>query len=169
MALNLEESSGLTAALGYPLFATSGAGNTNISTTNATAYSIYGNAYTATAQAAAAAPVTDFATGLSAPAISGGQGAVIVFGLNASGTLVWMQGKVLPYTNQSALSTEFFLPTLGQAGFCPIAYVVVKNKNTAGTNPWIMGSGFWNASNLSFETPVQIVQLPNAGVFNQTA
>lgn len=168
MAYNLEESSGLTAAFGSSGFATSGAGNTNISTSTAISYAVAGGIYAGAIKAAAAAAANDFATGVAAKPISGGQGALIVFGFDTSGNLQWTQGLVVPYTNQAAGSTEFPLPSQGLS-FAPIAYVIVKNKNTSGTAPWTMGSSFWNAANVSVETPIQVCQLPNFGVFNAAA
>lgn len=167
MALNLEQSSGLTAQLGNAVYANSGAANTNISTTNATVYAINGVAYSGAIKAAAAAPTTDF-NGKTPTAILGGQAAVVVIGFDASGNLQFLQGPVASYTNQVAVSTELQLPGI-PAGFCPIAIQVIKNKNTAGTAGWTFGTSAFNAASVSFETAIQVIQLPNYGIFNQSA
>lgn len=169
MSLNLEQSSGLTAQFGNAVFANSGAANTNVSTTNATTYSINGFAYNAAAKAAAASATTDF-NSKTPTTILGGQAAVVVTGFDASGNLQFLQGPVVSYNlvNPQALQTLLPLPAI-PSGFCPIAYQVIKNKNTAGTAGWVYGTGLFNASNLSFETAVQIAQLPNTGIYNQSA
>ena len=167
MALNLEQSSGLTAQFGNAVYANSGAANTNISTTNATTYCLSGVAYSGAIKAAAAAPTTDF-NGKAPTAILGAQAAVVVIGFDSSGALQFLQGPVTAYTNQVALSTHLVKPAI-PAGFCPIAYQVIKNKNTAGTAGWTFGTSNFNAASVSFETAVQVAQLPNFGLFNQTA
>jgi hypothetical protein len=167
MALSLEQSSNITAQFGNATYANSGAASTNISTSAATTFAIKGLAYNAAIQAAAAAPTTDF-NSKTPPAILGAQAAVVVIGFNASGALQFLQGPVQSYTNQVALSALLPLPAIPD-GFCPIAYQVVKNKNTTGTAGWTFGTSLFNASNVSFETAVQVAQLPSAGVYNQSA
>ena len=169
MALNLEQSSGLTAALGVATYANSAGANTNISTTTAITYLISGLVYALAIKAAASAPVTDFRTSATPPAINGAQGAVVVIGADTSGNLQFVQGPVVAYPSSAVAGSVLFpLPTL-PAGFCPIAYQVIKNKNTTGTAAWTFGTSLFNASNLSFETAVQVGQLPNAGLTNVSA
>lgn len=166
MALNLEQGSGYTAQFGNAVYANSAGANTNISTTNATTFTINGVQYNVAAIGAAAAPATDVRTGVAPPAILGAQCAVVVIGLNASGALRFVQGPIVSFPAGSAIGDAVMqLPPM-PANFCPIAYQVIKNKNTAGTAGWTFGTSNFNASNLSFETAVQLHTLPNTGIAN---
>lgn len=166
MALNLEQGSGYTAQFGNAVYANSGAANTNVSTTTATTFTIGGVQYNVAALTAAAAPTTDVRTGVAPPAILGAQAAVVVIGLNASGALRFVQGPIVAFPSGSAIGDVVLpLPPI-PANFCPIAYQVVKNKNTAGTAGWTFGTSNFNAANVSTETAVQLHTLPNAAITN---
>lgn len=166
MAYNLEQGAGYTAQFGNAVYANSGGANTNISTTNATTWTINGVAYNSAAIGAAAAPTTDVRTGVAPPAILGAQAAVVVIGLNASGALRFVQGPIASFPSGSAAGDVVLtLPPI-PANFCPIAYQVIKNKNTAGTAGWTFGTSNFNASNLSFETAIQVHTLPTTGIVN---
>ena len=103
MAYNLEQGSGYTAQFGNAVYANSGAGNTNISTTNATTFTINGTMYNVAAISAAAAPTTDVRTGVAPPAILGAQAALVVVGLNASGALRFVQGPIVTFPSGAAI------------------------------------------------------------------
>jgi hypothetical protein len=161
MAYNLEQGSGYTAQFGNAVYANSGAANTNISTTNATTFTIGGTQHNVAAIVAAAAPTTDVRTGVAPVALLGGQAAVFVIGLNASGQLRFVQGPVVPFPSGTAAGeVNLPLPPI-PANFCPIAYQVIKNKNTAGTAAWTFGTSNFNAANVASETAVQLHTLPN--------
>jgi len=169
MAYNLEQGSGYTAQFGNAVYANSGAANTNISTTNATTFTIGGLQYNVAALSAAAAPTTDVRTGVAPPALLGAQAAVVVIGLNSSGALRFVQGPVVSFpTGTAAGDVSLPLPAI-PGNFCPIAYQVIKNKNTAGTAAWTFGTSNFNASNVASETAVQLHTLPNAGISNAAA
>lgn len=169
MSYNLEQGSGYTAQFGNAVYANSGAGNTNISTTNATTFTIGGRMFNVAAIGAAAAPTTDVRTGVAPPAILGAQCAVVVIGLNASGALRFVQGPIASFpAGTPASEAVMSLPTIPD-NFCPIAYQVVKNKNTAGTAAWTFGTSNFNAANVSLETAVQLHTAPNVAVVNAAA
>jgi len=169
MSYNLEQGSGYTAQFGNAVYANSGAGNTNISTTNATTFTIGGRMFNVAAIGAAAAPTTDVRTGVAPPAIAGGKCALVVIGLNASGALRFVQGPIAPFPAGTPASEAVMpLPTIPD-GFCPIAFQVIKNRNTAGTAGWTFGTSNFNASNVATETAVQLHTLPNVSVVNAAA
>lgn len=169
MSYNLEQGSGYTAQFGNAVYANSGAGNTNISTTNATTFTIGGVQYNVAAISAAAAPTTDVRTGVAPPAILGAQAALVVIGLNASGALRFVQGPIVSFPSGTGASeVNCPLPAI-PANFCPIAYQVIKNKNTAGTAAWTFGTSNFNASNVASETAVQLHTLPNVAPVNAAA
>lgn len=168
MSLNLENASGLTAQFGNAVYANSAAGNSNVSTTNVTTYAIAGFAYNVAAKAAAAfTNLNDFRTGLLPVAVLGGQAAVVVVGLDATGALQFVQGPVVAYNlvNPTVGQTVLPWPSLPN-GFCPIAYQVIRNKNTAGTAGFTFGTSLFNAANVTLDAAVQIAQLPNYGITN---
>jgi len=166
MSYNLEQGSGYTAQFGNAVYANSAGANTNISTTNATTYTIGGVQYNVATISAAAAPTTDIRTGVAPPALLGGQACVVLIGLNASGALRFVQGPIVPFPTGTGIG-EASLPFAPvPANFCPIAYQVIKNKNTAGTAAWTFGTSNFNAANISTETAVQLHTLPNVVVTN---
>lgn len=169
MSYNLEQGVGYTAQFGNAVYANSGAGNTNISTANATTFTIGGVQYNVAALTAAAAPTTDVRTGVAPVALLGAQACVFVIGLNASGALRFVQGPIVAFPSGTAAS-EVVLPLPPMpANFCPIAYQVIKNKNTAGTAGWTFGTSNFNASNVASETAVQLHTLPSAAIVNAAA
>lgn len=169
MSYNLEQGTGYTAQFGNAVYANSGAGNTNISTTNATTFTIAGRMFNVAAISAAAAPTTDVRTGVAPPAIVGGKCALIVVGLNAAGQLRFVQGPIADFPAGTPIGEAVMqVPTVPD-NFCPIAYQVVKNKNTAGTAAWTFGTSNFNAANVSLETAVQLHTAPNVAVVNAAA
>lgn len=170
MAYNLEQSSGLTAQFGNAVFANSGAANAQVATSNATTYAISGLAYNVAAKTSAVyANTNDMNTGVAAVSIVGAKAAVVVTGFDASGNLRFVQGPIVDFPS-GAVAGQVTLPLPSiPNGFAPIAYQVIKNKNTAGTAAWTYASSNFNASNLSFETAVQLAQMPNSAVYNASA
>lgn len=166
MSYNLEQGSGYTAQFGNAVYANSGGANTNISTTNATTYTIGGVQYNVAAITAAAAPTTDVRTGVAPVALLGAQACVFVIGLNAAGQLRFVQGPVVAFPVGSAIGDVIMSTPAIPANFCPIAFQVIKNKNTAGTAAWTFGTSNFNAANISSETAVQLHTLPNVAIAN---
>lgn len=166
MSYNLEQGSGYTAQFGNAVYANSGAANANISTANATTYTLGGVQYNVAAIGAAAAPTTDVRTGVAPVALLGAQACVFVIGLNAAGQLRVVQGPVVAFPVGSAIGDVIMSPPAIPANFCPIAYQVIKNKNTAGTAAWTYGTSNFNAANVASETAVQLHTLPNVAIAN---
>ena len=167
MSLNLEQSSGLSANFGNTVFSSSGAGNAQVLTTTATTLSTNGVASNFAIRATAVyASVLDVNTGVAPPAILGGKGAVVVTGVLA-GALAFVQGPIVDYpiAGSPVGSVAFPAPSIPN-GFVPIAYQVVKNKNTVGTAGFVYGAGLFNASSLVFETAIQLCQMPNTAINN---
>lgn len=169
MSYNLEQGVGYTAQFGNAVYANSGAGNTNISTANATTFTIGGVQYNVAALTAAAAPTTDVRTGVAPVALLGAQACVFVIGLNASGALRFVQGPVASFPSGTAAGEVVLTLPPMPANFCPIAYQVIKNKNTAGTAAWTFGTSNFNASNVASETAVQLHTLPASAIVNAAA
>lgn len=168
MSLSLENSTGLTANFGNTVFSSSGAANAQVLTTTATTIATNGVITNFAIRATAVyTSVLDANTGVAPPTILGAQGAVVVTGVSG-GVLAFVQGPIVTYPVSPAAAigqVAFPLPSI-PAGFVPIAYQVIKNKNTAGTAGWTYGASAFNAANLSFETAVQVCQLPSAGILN---
>lgn len=169
MSYNLEQGVGYTAQFGNAVYANSAGANTNISTTNATTFTIGGLQYNVAAISAAAAPTTDVRTGVAPVALLGAQACVFVIGLNASGALRFVQGPVASFPSGTAAGEVVLTLPPMPANFCPIAYQVIKNKNTAGTAAWTFGTSNFNASNVASETAVQLHTLPTSAIVNAAA
>lgn len=87
--------------------------------------------------------------------VYGGSACVFMWGLDPSGNVRVAQGRVVPYTDSTAGSTSVPLPTFPD-WFTPVAYCVVKLVSaTAAT--WAFGSGLWNATGITIDTPVDLM------------
>lgn len=90
--------------------------------------------------------------------IQAGSACVFVFGLDLAGNVRVAQGKVVPYVDTSASSTITPLPILPD-WFTPFSYAVVKLVSTTATT-WTFGAGLWNATGITIDTPVDIMDVP---------
>jgi hypothetical protein len=83
-----------------------------------------------------------------------GSACVFVFGLDANGSVRVAQGKVVSYAgNQSTPLPE--LPDW----MTPFAYVVMSFTSATAAS-WTFGTGLWNATGLTINTPVNVGTLP---------
>lgn len=143
---------------------------TTISTGKSVDYLIGGKAYTKGAITTGATPTTDANTGNAfkllvaqqAPAglstVYTGSACVFAFGLDAAGNLKVAQGPIVNYTDTSANSTALQLPQAPDS-VAVFAYAVIKlTSATAAT--WAFGSGNWNATGITIDTPVNVGVLP---------
>jgi hypothetical protein len=143
---------------------------TTISTGKSIDYLVQGKAYTKTAISGGATPTTDFATGAAfrllvaqqAPAglttIYTGSACVFAFGLDAAGNTRVVQGPVANYSDTSPNSTVLQLPQVPDT-MTVFAYAVIKlTSATAAT--WAFGTGNWNATGITIDTPVNVGVLP---------
>jgi hypothetical protein len=143
---------------------------TTISTGKAIDYLIHGAAYTKAAITGGATPTLDAATGASfkplvaQQAMAGytvpnvGSACVFVFCLDASGNLKVVQGPVSNYADTSAGSTPLQMPQLPDS-VAPFAYAVIKLTSATAAS-WTFGTGLWNATGVTIDTPVDIGIMP---------
>ena len=92
------------------------------------------------------------------PAIALGSACVFVFGLDILGNVRVAQGKVVPYNDTSAGSTICPLPILPD-WFTPFSYAVIKLVSATASS-WNFGSGLWNATGVTIDTPVDVMAVP---------
>lgn len=108
-------------------------------------------------------PTTDANTGVAAVTITENEAAAIVFGVNALGTLVAVQGPVVDTyagvtTTVGAFKTAPQFPSIPD-DFCPIAYTVVRVSPTGAS--FVLGTTEWAASGISCTTFKNICTLPS--------
>ena len=126
-------------------------------------FCINGKAYTKSGtNADQTTPTTDYNTGSAFPGLvgvasGGGQGAVVVWAYNSSGTVKCMMGPIetLDAAGNFAIAPQF--PTI-PSDVCPFAYQVCKNYGQATT--FTFGSSNWNASGAS-QAIVNVLALPS--------
>lgn len=119
--------------------------NTPGSPAGVTVYAIRSKAYSRAAGANLATPVVDFVTGVAFPPITANNGAVVVVGFDAAGTLRACQGPIqaLDVSGNFILAPQFpVLPEL----MCPVGYIVLKAGATA------VGNFVFGTNNLSAVT-----------------
>lgn len=109
-------------------------------------------------------PTTDANTGLAFPAILPNFCAAVVFGNNAAGTLVAVQGAQIATLTGVTTTVGGFLrapqfPALPD-DFCPIAYTIVRVAPSGGTG-FVLGTTQWTASSMSCTTFKNICTLPD--------
>ena len=90
--------------------------------------------------------------------VQAGSACVFVFGLDFAGNVRVAQGKVVPYNDTSANSTSCPLPILPD-WLTPFSYIIAKLVSATATT-WTFGAGLWNASGLTIDTPVDIMDIP---------
>lgn len=116
-------------------------------------YVIDGKIRTKTAITDGATPTTDIVTGLAFPLLTGGgsvanvpgEGAIVVWGLNAAGAVKCAQGAIekLDMAGNFVRYPQF--PTIPD-DFCPFAYQVLKAGATASAAGIRFGTSNWNAT-----------------------
>ena len=119
--------------------------NTPGSPAGVTVYAIRSKAYSRAAGANLATPTTDFTTGIAFPGITANNGAVVMVGFDAAGTLRACQGPIqaLDVSGNFILLPQF--PVLPDT-MCPVGYIVLKAGATA------VGSFVFGTNNLSAVT-----------------
>lgn len=144
---------------------------TTFSTGKAVDYLVKGAAYTKAAITAGATPTLDAATGASfkplvaQQAMAGyttpnvGSACVFVFGFDAAGATKVCQGPVVNYADTTAGSTLLQFPQIPDT-VTPFAYAVVKLTSATAAS-WTFGTGNWNATGITIDTPVNVGILPS--------
>lgn len=161
MALNLEQSSGLTAVFAV---ATAGAALTGLSgaaTTYSTSlfgFALNGRHFAKAVVSGGATPTTDGNTG-AAITLTANQARAIVWAVNSAGTYSVYAGPVVSWTDTSANSTVCPLPALPGNVTPFAAHTVQAGSTTSGT--WTFGSSNWNATGIASITVRNLCQLDN--------
>lgn len=130
-------------------------------------FAVNGKAYTKTAIATGTTPTTDYNTSAAFPAIVGGasvagaygNGCVVVWALNASGTVKCMQGpqEALDVAGKFIRAPQF--PAVPD-DVTPFAYQVLKAGATASATAIVFGTALWNAT--GFTNAIQnVLVLPD--------
>lgn len=112
----------------------------------------------------ATTPTTDVNTGVAFETIKPNYCAAVVFGTNAAGTLVAVQGPQIPTEPGVTTTVGSFInapqfPAIPD-NFCPFAYTVVRVA-PSGTSGFILGSTYWAASSMSCTTFKNVMTLPD--------
>lgn len=134
---------------------------TTLTNTGTIPYAIRGKAYSKGAMTNNATTTTDAATGVAFLPVPANFGSVYLVGLNAAGTLVAVQGNVVPL-----LVTGLFLqaPQFGgpPLDFCPIGYIIIKAGSTASSAPgWLYGTNNMSGVTGIVYTFVDVIGLPD--------
>jgi len=126
-------------------------------TTVAIGFCVNGKAYSKDAVTDGATPTTDTNTGVAFKTLTASQGCVLVWCLNASGTVSVAQSEVqsLDAAGNFIIAPEF--PSIPDT-LTPFAYQVLKAGSTAGTIT--IGSSNWNATGFT-NAIVNVFTLPN--------
>lgn len=142
-------------------------GVTTYDTTVTINYVIDGKIRTKTAITTGTTPTTDVNTGAAFPALIGGgsvantpgNGCVVVWGLNAAGTVKCAMGRhqKLDMSGNFVVGPEF--PAIPD-DFCPFAYQVLKAGATASASGVTFGTSNWNATGFT-NAIVNVAYLPS--------
>jgi hypothetical protein len=81
-----------------------------------------------------------------------------VFGLDRAGNVRVAQGRVVQYSDTSALSTSAPLPIVPD-WMTPFAYAVIKLVSATAAS-WTFGTGLWNAAGITIDAPVNVSSVP---------
>lgn len=137
---------GLTMATNSGLLTATGA-VTTYDTTVAIEYMIGGKFGTALAAVTTGATPPADANGVTLATLTADQGCILVWGVNAAGTVQVMQGETQAIDGDSDLFLkEPQFPAL-PADFCPFAYQVLKTTGAAGVIT--IGTSNWDATGFS--------------------
>lgn len=144
-----------TAATTSGLLTTTGA-ETVYDTTVAISFEIGGKAYSKATVADGTTPTTA-ADSSALETLGASEGCVMVWVLNASGTVGVFQSDVKSLDAAGAFINRPEFPNVDLETYCPFAYQVIKAGSTAST--WTFGSSNWNATGLTV-TNVNVHRLP---------
>lgn len=112
-------------------------------TTAAINYTIAGKAYVKATVADGATPTTN-ALGAALSTLTANRGCVMVWVLNAAGTVGVFQSAIKVLDAAGAFQVAADFPSIDFDTYCPFAYQVLKAGATAGTITF--GSSNWNAT-----------------------
>lgn len=143
------------------LLTTAGAVTTH-DTTVTISFEINGQAYTKTAITTGATPTTDGNTGAAFNAVLPNKACVLLWCLNASGTVSLIQGPIVANDDSSVLASACQFPIPGSA-VVPFAYTLFATISTASASGLLPGTANWNATGLTATTR-NILEMPSRPV-----
>ena len=157
---------GATGASTIGLLTATGAATT-YDTTLTINFAIKGKGYRKTAITSGTTPTTGFtpaspATAVTLTTLAASQGCVIVWSLNASGTVVIHQSAIKTLDSSNAFPEPDGIPDwpdIDLGTYCPFAYTVLKNGSTGST--FTIGSSNWNATGMTATTVNVMFGLPD--------
>lgn len=162
MALQLANSTGLTAVLavataGSALTGLSGAATTYSS--SAFGYCIDGVAYANGANSGATTPTTNGGVAGTSITLTANKARAVVWAVNAAGTEFVFAGPIVDWTDTTAGSTACPLPAI-PAGYAAFAAHTIQGGSTL-SGTWTFGSSNWNATGLTVGTVRNLAQVPS--------
>lgn len=125
-------------------------------TTVAISFSIGGKAYSKAAVTDGATPTTD-GNSAALDTLAASEGCVVVWALNASGTVGIFQSDVNSLDSSDEFNVIPNFPDVDTETWCPFAYMVLENGSTGST--FTIGSSNWNATGMTV-TIVNVHTLP---------
>ena len=125
-------------------------------TTVTISFCINGKALTKTAVTDGATPTTDIITGVALETFAANQGCVVLWGLQADGTVVLAQSEIRTMVEGKFINAPEF-PVLPDS-VCAFAYQVLKADSTAGTIT--IGTSNWDATGFT-NAVVNLLAIPN--------
>lgn len=124
----------------------SGAATTYSTSATTLQYAVQGKGFTKAQVSGGATPTTDAVTA-AAIALTANFGCVVVWGLNAAGTVQVIKGATEALDSAGNFINPPQFPSVPST-FCPIAYTLHKaGSTTVGT--WTFGVSNWNATGLT--------------------
>lgn len=127
-------------------------------TTVAISFSIGGKAYSKDAVTDGATPTAD-GNGTTLSTLTASKGCVLVWALNAAGTVTLFQSDVVDLDASNNFVERYpEFPNVDLSTYCPFAYQVLKAASTAGTIT--IGSSNWNATGFT-NVIVNVHELPD--------
>lgn len=130
--------------------ALTGAGAETVYNTTATInYCIDGRFYSKTAITDGVTPTTDGNTGAAFDAVLPDKACVLVWGLNAAGTVSLYQGPIVDVDGDTdVLKSAAQFPSI-PSNVCPFAYTLYQTNGTSSAAGLLPGTSNWNASGLT--------------------
>lgn len=140
-------------------------GTTSTYTTAVTTEVVIGAKFgtTLAAQTNTASPTTDATTGAAFVPLTANQATVLVWGVNAAGSIQLAQGSIVPTATGVTTTAGAFInapqfPSLPD-DFCPIAYNLVRTSPTG--SAFTAGTTAWAASGITCSVAKNISTLPD--------
>lgn len=161
MEMKVIDVAGITVGLGHAGFSLTGGAASTFATANAFPFAVNGKTASLAAAAGQATPTTDINTGVAPVGLTLAQklnGTVLVFLVNAAGTVAMAQGSVELTDAAGNFVNPPKWPSIPD-NYVPFGYVVVKAGSTLAA-PFVPGTGNWNQTGIT-TAAVSIAALPD--------